>query len=245
MMNENGATIQSGQRLAGTFGAAVKMARESYLAPMPSHQPVLIDATHRLIGNVHRLQNASASINHLYALAFPATAFAETAPPDSGDAQSSLWSNGSNTPHTISVPEWGARYHLLEVIWSAWVDDDGRTFNSAGNYMLHFCKDKIPPVRGFWSLTMHDEKQLFARNSINRHSVSNCDPLKFHGDGSLDLYIQRDCPGIEKRSNWLPAPQAGPFTMNLRLHWPKPEALHGAWLPPTITRVGSSGGLRG
>jgi Protein of unknown function (DUF1214) len=243
-MNENGTGIQSSQRLSGTFGSAVKMAREIDLAPIPSHQPVLIDATHRLTKSVHRLQSASTSINHLYALAFPATAFTDTASADPGHAQSSLWSGGPDAPHTISVPEWGARYHLLEVIWSAWVDDDGRPFNSAGNYMLHFCKEKIPPVRGFWSLTMHDEKQLFAGNSINRHAVSNRDPLKFHEDGSLDLFIQRDCPGIEKRSNWLPAPQSGPFTMNLRLHWPDPEALHGAWLPPTITRVGSSAGLR-
>ncbi len=244
-MNENGATIQSSQRLSGTFGAAVKMARESHLAPIPSHQPVLIDATHRLTRNVSRPRNASASINHLYALAFPATVFTETALPDSAEAKSSSWSDKSGTPHTISVPGWGARYHLLEVIWSAWVDDDGRLFNSAGNYTLHFCKEKIPPVRGFWSLTMHDENQLFAGNSINRHAVSNRDPLTFHEDGSLDIYIQRDCPGIERRSNWLPAPQFGPFTMNLRLHWPKPEALDGAWLPPTVTRLGTSGGLRG
>jgi hypothetical protein len=243
-MNENGTRIQSSHRLAGAFGSAVKVARKSHLDPIPSHQPVLIDATHRLYKNVHRPQNATASINHLYALAFPAAAFTETASPDSSDAQSSVWSDGSDAPHTISVPEWGTRYHLLELIWSAWVDDDGRPFNSAGSYVLHFCREKIPPVRGFWSLTMHDENQLFAGNSINRHAVSNRDPLKFHEDGSLDLHIQRDCPEIEKRSNWLPAPQSGPFTMNLRLHWPKPEALHGAWLPPTVTRVGSPGSLR-
>ena len=30
-------------------------------------------------------------------------------------------------------------------------------------------------------------------------------------DGSLDLYIQKDNPGADKETNWLPAPE-GPFT---------------------------------
>ncbi|MFC4520572.1 DUF1214 domain-containing protein [Cupriavidus pinatubonensis] len=38
-------------------------------------------------------------------------------------------------------------------------------------------------------------------------------------------------------SNWLPAPAAGNFTMNLRLYLPKPEALDGTWKPPVVSRV--------
>jgi hypothetical protein len=86
-----------------------------------------------------------------------------------------------------------------------------------------------PPARAFWSLTMYDERQPFAANSINRYAIGDRDKLAFNADGSLDLYIQRASSGSDKESNWLPAPSKGMFTMNLRLYWPKPEALTGAW----------------
>jgi hypothetical protein len=53
----------------------------------------------------------------------------------------------------------------------------------------------------------------------------------------LDLYIERESPGKDKEANWLPAPQSGAFTMNLRLYWPKPEVFNGSWSPPPVKRV--------
>jgi hypothetical protein len=97
---------------------------------------------------------------------------------------------------------------------------------------MHFNKDQIPPVRAFWSLTMYNEKQLLAANPIDRFAIGDRDKLAFNPDGSLDLYIQRESPGRDKESNWLPAPASGPFTMNMRLYWPKAEVLDGTWSPP-------------
>ena len=87
--------------------------------------------------------------------------------------------------------------------------------------MLHFDKDQIPPVYDFWSLTMYNDKQAFAANSIDRYAIGDRDKLALSPDGSLDLYIQRDPPGQDKEANWLPAPASGPFTMNMRLYWPE------------------------
>jgi hypothetical protein len=100
--------------------------------------------------------------------------------------------------------------------------------------VLRFTKEQLPPVRAFWSLTMYDERQLFAANPINRYAIGDRDSLKFNADGSLDLYIQRESPGPGRESNWLPAPAKGAFTMNLRLYWPKPEVLDGTWSPPPV-----------
>jgi Protein of unknown function (DUF1214) len=52
--------------------------------------------------------------------------------------------------------------------------------------------------------------------------------LKRDADGGLTLTIQNESPGKNKEANWLPAPK-GPFTMYMRLYWPKPEALEGRW----------------
>ncbi len=114
------------------------------------------------------------------------------------------------------------------------VQPDGKPFDSGARYTLHFKKEEIPPARAFWSLTMYNSKQFFADNPINRYAIGDRDKLKFGDDGSLTLYIQRESPGKDKESNWLPAPKEGGFSMNMRLYWPKPEALDGAWKPPAV-----------
>jgi hypothetical protein len=117
------------------------------------------------------------------------------------------------------------------------VDIDGKPFDSGKKYVLHFAKGQTPPVRAFWSLSMYNDKQAFADNPINRYAIGDRDKLKFNDDGSLTLYIQRESPGKDRESNWLPAPRSGGFSMNLRLYWPKPEALDGTWKPPAVRRV--------
>ena len=120
---------------------------------------------------------------------------------------------------------------------TAFADADGKPFHSAKKYVLHFDKDEIPPVRGFWSLTMYDERQLFTANPINRYAIGDRDKLNFNADGSLDLYVQRQTPGADKEANWLPTPESGGFTMNMRLYWPKHEVLNGSWAPPPVAAV--------
>jgi len=120
---------------------------------------------------------------------------------------------------------------------TAITDADGKPFSSDNRYVLHFDKDQIPPVLGFWSLTMYNEKQAFAANPIDRYAIGDRDKLLFNPDGSLDLYIQRASPGKDRESNWLPAPASGPFTMNMRLYWPKSEVLYGSWTPPGVKRA--------
>ena len=113
-------------------------------------------------------------------------------------------------------------------------DAEGRPYSSERRYLLHFDRDEIPPVRAFWSLTLYNDSQLFAENPINRFALGDRDPLHYNGDGSLDIYIQRDSPGPERESNWLPAPRSGGFSMNLRLYWPSASVLAGEWSPPPV-----------
>jgi len=146
---------------------------------------------------------------------------------------------GADYLHRAGVAFAGLGANVIEdaVYPTAFTDADGRPFSSDRRYVLHFDEDRMPPARAFWSLTMYDQRQLFAANPIGRYAIGDRDQLAFNADGSLDLYIQRDPPGPDHESNWLPAPASGPFTMNLRLYWPKPEVLDGTWSPPPVRRT--------
>ncbi|MGY4628717.1 DUF1254 domain-containing protein [Bradyrhizobium sp. USDA 4486] len=121
-------------------------------------------------------------------------------------------------------------------------DIDGKDYVGSNKYVMRFPKGQLPPVGGFWSLTMYDEKYFFVPNPINRYSISARQNLKANPDGAVDLYIQKDSPGRDKESNWLPAP-AGKFVLMLRMYWPNekaPSIINGSWSPPAVRRVTSS-----
>jgi len=118
-------------------------------------------------------------------------------------------------------------------------DADGRAYVGSNKYVLRFPKGQLPPVGGFWSLTMYDENYFFVANPINRYSISARQSLKPNADGSVDLYIQKDSPGADKEANWLPAP-AGKFVLMLRMYWPNeksPSIINGSWSPPAVQKV--------
>lgn len=103
-------------------------------------------------------------------------------------------------------------------------------------YAVTFAKDRMPPANAFWSMTMYDGKtQFLVDNPLNRYLINSpmLPQLKLDPDGGLSLYVQKDSPGADKASNWLPAP-AGPFFLVLRLYEPKAEALDGAWEVPPL-----------
>ncbi len=112
-------------------------------------------------------------------------------------------------------------------------------YEGAHNYTLRFAKGQLPPVKGFWSLTMYDEQMFFVANPINRYSVSlRADP-KFEPDGSLVILIQNESPGPDRQANWLPSPK-GKFHLMLRLYWPdenEPSILDGSWVIPEVKKT--------
>jgi hypothetical protein len=115
-------------------------------------------------------------------------------------------------------------------------DADGKPVTGDNKYVIHFTKDQLPPVEAFWSVTMYDADGFQVANPINRFAIGDRDALKFNADGSLDLYIQHDSPGVDKESNWLPSPNSGVLGMTMRLYAPKAEVLNGSWAPPAIKR---------
>jgi len=119
-------------------------------------------------------------------------------------------------------------------------DADGKPYDGANKYVMHFDKGQLPPVKGFWSLTMYDDKFFFVDNPQNRFTLSQRNKFNYNKDGSVDLYIQNASPGKDKEANWLPAPK-GKFILMLRLYWPDEpphvSILDSTWKPPAVKMV--------
>ena len=116
-------------------------------------------------------------------------------------------------------------------------NEHGEKYDGAAhNYVMHFDKGQMPPVNGFWSLTMYNAAYFFVPNTLNRYTLDQRDKFVTNADGSVDLYLQTDSPGKAKEANWLPVPK-DKFVPMLRLYWPKetpPSILDSTWNPPAI-----------
>lgn len=130
---------------------------------------------------------------------------------------------GANLPQDAMYPMTG-------------VDNDDQQLNGSNKYIIHFNKGELPPVKGFWSLTMYNDKYYFVNNSLNRYRLNSSDKLIHNKDGSTDIYIQNQSPGADKQANWLPAPN-GNFNLCFRFYWPDQSIISGEWKPPAVRKV--------
>ena len=159
-------------------------------------------------------------------------------------------SNGWNSP--VNNAKWGTDYlnrtgtarsnmydNRPEETKYIYRDDDsqGQQLDGHNLYTVTFAKGQVPPVKGFWSLTLYDDEHLFYANPLKRQSLGTKNKdLKYNGDGSLTLYYGANSPGKDKENNWVPAP-AGKFSLYLRCYWSEPAVLDGTWMPPQVEKV--------
>jgi hypothetical protein len=111
-----------------------------------------------------------------------------------------------------------------------------KKYSGDKKYVMRFAKGQLPPVDGFWSLTMYNADYFFVDNPLNRYTLSQRNKLRTNADGSVDLLIQNASPGKDRESNWLPAPK-GEFILMMRLYWPRekpPSIIDGTWKVPEV-----------
>jgi hypothetical protein len=127
-----------------------------------------------------------------------------------------------------------------EAMYSTYEKDaNGQPLDGAHRYVLRFPKGSLPPVKGFWSLTMYDlPAQLLVDNPIDRYLINSTmlDKLARDPDGGITLYLQKDSPGEDKQANWLPTPP-GKFFAVLRNYWPEDAVVKGEWKAPALERA--------
>lgn len=118
------------------------------------------------------------------------------------------------------------------------LDSSGVRLKSANKYTVTFPKGQTPPVNGFWSLTLYNRFHFFEPNDIKRYSLGTKNKdLKYNADGSLTIHVQNTPPSEEAKSNWLPSPKNGDFSLYIRAYGPKEETINGTWTPPAVVKV--------
>ena len=116
-------------------------------------------------------------------------------------------------------------------------DAQGKQLEGRNTYALTFAKGQVPPVQGFWSLTLYDQWHFFYPNGLKRYSLGTKNKdLSYNADGSLTLYAGAKSPGKDKENNWLPAPN-GPFSLLIRAYWADQAILDHSWKPPVVTML--------
>jgi hypothetical protein len=106
-----------------------------------------------------------------------------------------------------------------------YTDDDsgGAALVGKNKYKITFPAGALPPVNGFWSLTLYNEHHFFNPNPLSRYSLGTKNKnMKLNDDGSLTLYASAQSPGADRETNWLPAPD-GPFSLYVRAYWGKSQ----------------------
>jgi hypothetical protein len=118
------------------------------------------------------------------------------------------------------------------------LDEVGGRLNGKNRYTVTFAKEGLPPVKGFWSLTLYNRDHFFEPNAIKRYSVGTKNKdLKTAADGSLTIYVQSDEPKDPvQRANWLPSPKNEDFSLYVRSYWPEEAITSGKWTPPAVLR---------
>ena len=156
--------------------------------------------------------------------------------------------NGWNSP--VNNAQWGTDYLNRTATAKSNMYDNlprrpststrtmtARASNSTARTPTRSPLPRVPPVKGFWSLTLYNDVTCFNPNPLNRYSLGTKNKtLKYNADGSLTLYAGAKSPGEDKESNWLPAPE-GTFSLYIRAYWADKAILDGTWQPPTIAMV--------
>jgi hypothetical protein len=116
-------------------------------------------------------------------------------------------------------------------------DSAAHRLNGNNKYTVTYAKGALPPVKGFWSLTLYNQHHFFFPNELKRYSLGTKNKtLQYNNDGSLTLYVQSTPPDQTKLNNWLPAPRED-FSLYQRCYWPDEVILNGGWNPPPVIKV--------
>ena len=117
-------------------------------------------------------------------------------------------------------------------------DIQGAQLHGSHGYTMRFPAGQLPPVNGFFSVTLYNKHHFYFENDLGRYSLGTKNPDLVHGDdGSLTLHVGNTRPEGAPDTNWLPAPPDD-FSLYIRAYWPQQDILDATWTPPRVERIG-------
>ena len=124
------------------------------------------------------------------------------------------------------------------------LDLHGRRLEGGREYQVTFAPGALPPAKGFWSMTLYDERHSLPLVTGGKVAVGSRDSgLRYGADGSLTIIVSREAVAIpgdgDASGNRLVAPD-GVFSLYLRIYWPDEAALDGTWTPPPVHPIAST-----
>ncbi len=127
-----------------------------------------------------------------------------------------------------------------EALYLRALSPDGRSeLDSRRPWRLRLPANALPPVDGFWSLTIYEVKphgQAFLiDNPLQRYAIGDRTPGISGARGDIDILISPTAPAGVQQATWLPAPTSGrPFLLSFRAYRPRPAMLGGDYRLPSL-----------
>lgn len=133
------------------------------------------------------------------------------------------------------------------------VDSQGNALNGSNPYTMTFAPGQMPPVEGFWSLTVYDLAGNVVSNTGNTFygdnvfSISSMQMINVLGSSydttSVSLLLQSQAPTDSSlMPYWLPTPAGQDFELILRMYFPdgtssSSSILNGSYTVPGVNLV--------
>src|SRR5262245_44020549 len=118
-------------------------------------QKAAIDANRDLLQPLFQFKNSGLALPHNWTTTNNGAAFGIDYLTRAAAAKANIFVNKPNE----------TKYFYLDL------DRDGAQLNAGKRFTVTFAKGELPPVEGFWSLTLYNEHHFFAPNAINRYSL--------------------------------------------------------------------------
>ena len=150
---------------------------------------------------------------------------------------------GTDYLYRAAIAVWGlaALPQVEAMYFRAFSTTTGSTFDGRESWRIRFPAQRLPPVDAFWSLSLYEVmpggELFFFDNPLQRFAIGDRTPGLARGDdGSLEIRIAPDDPGLPWRGNWLPSPR-GSFALILRAYLPGRALVDGTYRLPRVERT--------
>lgn len=131
------------------------------------------------------------------------------------------------------------------------IDANGNPLNGSNAYTISFAAGQLPPVEGFWSITVYDAAGYVVPNTGNTfygdnvYSIGSMQLVNYLGDNlnttAVTFHLQPNAPtDAALMPFWLPVPDGQDYELLLRMYFPNstnPSILNGTYTIPAIQIV--------